>query len=127
MSCTAIAFQLSDLWTGQRLGVGLVCLQARYVCVLRTGGDRIERHFSSPPQWREIQHEIAMGLSTDALPAASALVQVLAEGQRGIAVRWMSAQPVAFAEPAGAVAVLDAHLKAVAASLAAPRPAATSG
>lgn len=109
---TAILFQLHRLDTGRRTGFGLVCVDARYASVALEGVGHLLRRFATPAIWREVAHEISMGLNPGPLPAEAHLAQLLAgEASRSIVVQWVTAT-VVDAAPEGVTERLDATLKA---------------
>jgi hypothetical protein len=106
---TAAGFTLRTLWSGDIVGAALVCPQARYCSVRIRGGDRLDRRFATPRDWRAIEKEIA-SLSSGPLSEQSATTRVLAG--RDLEVQYLASEDVE-AAPADLVNVLDAKLQSL--------------
>ncbi len=111
---TVLTFVLSDLLTGAaRLAV--ICPDARYASIASRSGDRIERRFVTPADWRELAYTLMVGLESGPLPADHTASRILLDERQSKAttVQFVSSQPLDF-DPVSAAVVLDAHLRGMA-------------
>jgi len=106
---TATAFNLYKLGTGDIVGVALMCPEARYCSVRGRVGDRLDRRFVTPRDWRAIETELAT-LPSGSLSSQSTIVRVLAG--RDLDVRCLTSKDVE-ALPIDFVTVLDAKLQSL--------------
>jgi hypothetical protein len=88
------------------------CPRPRYAGVLFTGADRIVRCHLSPALWKEVPHEVSVGMAPRGLPSGSTLQPALAgERWRDLTVRWMHVMPVEIDQPEATAATLDRYLR----------------
>jgi hypothetical protein len=108
---TAIILRLFRVETGQPTGWALVCPDARYASVMLHEAAVITRRYADPPKWREMAHEMRIGMHPGPLAATSAIVRLIAESRsRWIAVHWVAAFQIE-ADPLELTAALDAKLR----------------
>jgi hypothetical protein len=111
---TVLTFTLSDLLTGAGR-FALICPEARYASIASPGGDRLERRFVTPTEWRLFQSEVTLGLPPGPLAADHVVSRILVDERKrkGTAVQYVALQPLEF-DALSAAVVLDAHLRALA-------------
>jgi hypothetical protein len=109
---TAILFRTHELLGGRHVAWAAVCAEARYAGVLAAGTTELVRRGVDAGAWREIEHELSMGLPAGPLPASGAISRAVVGGEnRGLIVQYVTAIPIN-SDPAGAAAKLDAVLHA---------------
>ena len=106
---TATTFTLRALGSGEIAGAAIVCPEARYCSVRGRAGDRLDRRFATPRDWRGIETELT-SLPSGSLSSQSTIVRVLAG--RDLDVQYLASEDVE-ATPADLVNVLDAKLQAL--------------
>src|SRR5262245_40572058 len=85
---------------GNQRAFALLCAGARYASVLLVNGDRIDRVHLAAGLWREIEHEISVGLPAKALPEGSALQKALAGAEwRSVVVSYLHRLPIEIEKP----------------------------
>ena len=115
MTFRAFTFTLTDSATGQLLGLGLVCPEARYASVLAVWADRFDRRHGFPSHWKELEADLARGLPPAPLDRTSSVVRLLIDADRRsqVVVRPLTGMP-ADGEPERSAQLLDAMLKGLA-------------
>jgi hypothetical protein len=106
---TATAFTLRALGTGDIVGAALVCPEARYCSVRSRSGDRLDRRFATPRDWRALETEL-VSLPRGSLSTQSTMARVLAG--RDLDVQYSASEDVE-ALPGDLVNVLDAKLRSL--------------
>jgi hypothetical protein len=106
---TATAFTLRALASGEIAGTAIVCPEARYCSVRGRGGDRLDRRFATPRDWRAIETELT-SLPSGLLSSQSTIVRVL--GGRDLDVQHLASEDIE-AAPADLVNVLVAKLQSL--------------
>ena len=86
-------------------GLALVVPETRYLAARRIGGDRIERAFATPAQWREIVTHLENGLSSQTLATV-----LLGAKAADYVVRPLTVQEVSIESPESAVPAFDGLL-----------------
>ena len=77
MMYDAIAFRLSMPFGGRaRAGIGLLCVECRYVSAIWHGSDRIYRCFATVAAWKDVAHQVSVRLPPGALDPGSALARL---------------------------------------------------
>lgn len=105
---TATLFTLRRLGSGEIEGVALVCPEARYCSVRSRDGQRLDRRFATPRDWRALERELS-SLPPGALSDQSITVRVLTG--RDLGVQYLVSHDVE-AAPEALANVLDALLNA---------------
>ncbi len=105
---TATLFTLRLLGSGEVDGVALVCPDARYCSVRSRHGQRLDRRFATPRDWRALERELS-NLPRGALSDQSITVRVLTG--RDLSVQYLVSEDIE-AAPADLANVLDALLNA---------------
>jgi hypothetical protein len=115
MTFRAFSFTLTDFESGELLGLGLVCPEARYASVLPIGADRFDRRHALPSHWKELEMDLAR-LQASALDRSSTIVRLLLDVDRrgNVVVQPVTGMP-ADGEPERSAQLLDALLKGMAA------------
>lgn len=102
---------LNSLETGRRLGMGLLCVDARYASIGWHGVDRFERLYATPQQWREIGFEIERRFPGHRpLPHDEPIGRLFSADRSDIFVHWLHNWRVPEGDPAAVVAALDRQL-----------------
>jgi hypothetical protein len=94
-------------------GLAMICAEARYASVLYPPGMLFDRRFGTVGTWQAFEREQEAGFPPDALPATSAVVNLLLDADRrtGVPVTYLHARELDV--PAtGAAQVLDRELRA---------------
>jgi hypothetical protein len=116
MNHEALAFSFVSLETGQLLGVGLLCLEARYASVLWVGGERIVRRVATGMDWREVALELQLHWRPGLIPASTTVARLLAGNRlKSSGVHLQSVETVAADNPERVVPALDKTLRSLAA------------
>jgi hypothetical protein len=113
MPLRAITFSITDLATGRRLALALICPEARYASIAWRGADRLDRRHVTPGQWKQIELDLQLGLPSGPLEVTSWMVDVLldAHRRRALMVQYVSVQPIEVERAETAATVLDALLR----------------
>jgi hypothetical protein len=111
MTLNAITFAVLYRADNRLLASALICPDVQYGGVLLAGGRRIDRVFAAPDLWADIEHEVAVGLPTKALPSDSAIATLLTGGSELQCVQWQHAFPVEIDNPDDAAEALDGQLR----------------
>jgi hypothetical protein len=113
LSHRAITFAISDLATGRRLALAVVCPEARYASIAWPGAERLDRRHATPRHWKQIELDLQLGLPSGPLDATSWMVDVLldANRRRSLVVQYVSVLPVEVVRAETASTVLDALLR----------------
>jgi hypothetical protein len=103
------------------LALAAICPDARYVGRLGLPAPHtpraapmpgVDHRHASPEQWKEVLHQLKVGLNPGPLPRASAAYQMLTGDLNAtIVCQYMSHAPIAFEHPHQAVDALDRSLK----------------
>jgi hypothetical protein len=93
---TAVAFALTALENGRRVGHAVICAEARYVRVQHAGADRPERRFVRAQEWQALDRAVSETLEPGPLPADGAISSALLppDKRRSTVVQYLYAQPV---------------------------------
>jgi hypothetical protein len=110
MTLTAVTFAVTNP-NAETIGLAVLCVEARYASMRWRGVDRVDRRFASPAEWKDMEHQLKMGLSTKPLPPAGVFARVLTGGGPDRIVRWLNVTTITVDDPAMAVQAFDAHLK----------------
>lgn len=101
----ATVFRIHSLETGAPVGWGLLCPDARYASVKSTGTAALARRHGDATDWRDVLHEMAMGLPPGPLPAKGAVSRLLAGDRPDLVVQYVTVVHVK--EALGAASALD--------------------
>lgn len=115
----AWTFAIKSLDTGALKAHALVAADARYISLQWVHDARLDRRFATAEQWREILHELSVGLAAGPLPDASVLRRVLS-GSAGWSVQYVTRNDVDVPTHAGGAPQLDAALRAEHSTFVAP-------
>jgi hypothetical protein len=113
MSYRAITFAITDLATGRRLALALICPEAHYASIAWRGAERLDRRYGTPGQWKQIALDLQVGLPSVPLEPTSWMVDVLLDPnrRRGLVVQHMSVLPIEVERVEMAVTKLDTLLR----------------
>ena len=118
MTLNAIAFVITSR-DRDLVALAVLCVDARYFSTITKRLNRPTRHFVTPAQWKELQHQIAMGLPAQVFPSDNPIAVLLADRVEPQTVSWLGTTPIAVERPEDAARALDRHLRV---SLQAYRP-----
>ena len=114
MISPAWTFVVTSLDTGRSLALGLICPDAEFVglssCASETKAPVPEHRQLTPDAWRDLRHELSLGLSSTPVARASAIHQALAGDANALTIQYLSNQLIALAPPDEVAAVLDRFL-----------------
>jgi len=115
MGLTAIAFALTALENGRRIGHAVICADARYVTVQHVGATRPERRFIRAHDWPALDRPVSETLPPGPLPADGAVSAALlpSDRRRSTVVQYLYSEPVL--DGPDVAARLDALLRGLAA------------
>jgi hypothetical protein len=111
MFIRAAVFILISLETGSLAGFAVVCVEARYASVAWHGADRLEQRHATVEMWKELAQEFGLGLPSGPIEKGTVLARLITGGRSGIAVQYLSVDPVEVASPGGVADALDAFLR----------------
>jgi hypothetical protein len=99
MSYDCWTFVVSDLATGQLAAMAIVCPRAQFVGrLLRSVESKpanVEHRSVRLSDWREIRHELSVGLNPGPLPRASAVHQAIAgDWSASLVTQYLYRQPI---------------------------------
>jgi hypothetical protein len=109
----AWTFVLTSLDTGRPLALGLICPDAEFIglssCASETKAPVLEHRQLAPGAWRNLRHELSVGLSPAPVARAGPIHQVLA-GNAALTIQYLSSQLIALAPRDEVAGVLDRFL-----------------
>lgn len=112
---TALALVISQ--DGRLIAHAVVCPEARFAGVLRTGATRIDRRFGDVKTWQAVDRDVADHLPAGRLAADSPIVRLLVEerSRTAVSVQCLTASTLEVA-PAAVAPTLDAQLRGLSAT-----------